>query len=159
MSTNEDVDKSGEKLPPGEHFNNALEGEKSQLQPPAPIAQQVNHSGQHFVSFLHRFYSILKPSYFVKYIGHGISGQNKWIWLIYRLRKELQQQRCRSVIGPSRCTRRASVKRPKRTRETFNSENNTRKVCRIIAQHYTCRERSVLLLWFILMLSRRWGIT
>ncbi len=66
MSTSEDVDKSGEKLPPGEHFNHALEGEKSQLQPPAPTAQQVNHSVLHFVSFLHRFFSILKPSYFVK---------------------------------------------------------------------------------------------
>ncbi len=51
MSTSEDVDKSGEKLPPGEHFNHALEGEKSQLQPPAPTAQQVNHSVQHCVIF------------------------------------------------------------------------------------------------------------
>lgn len=157
MSTSEDVDKSGEKLPAGEHFNNELEGEKSQLQPHAPAAQQVNHSVQHFVSFLHQFFSILKLSSFVKWIGHRISGQSKCIWL--RLWNELQQQRCRSVSGPSQSTWRASVKHPKRTRETFNSECNTRKVCRIIAQHYTCRERSVLLLWFILMLSRRWGIT
>ncbi len=159
MSTSEDVDISREKLPTGEHFNNVLEGEKSQLQPHAPAAQQVNHSVQQFVSFLHPFFSILKPSSLVKSIGHGISGQSKWIWLIYRQWNELQQQRCRSVSGPSQSTRRASVKRPKRTRETFNSEYNTWKVCRIIAQHYTCRERSVLLLWFILMLSRRWGIT
>ncbi|KAF4114632.1 ETS-related transcription factor Elf-3 [Onychostoma macrolepis] len=41
MSTSEDVDISREKLPAGEHFNNALEREKSQLQPHAPEAQQV----------------------------------------------------------------------------------------------------------------------
>ncbi|XP_059367902.1 DNA-binding protein D-ETS-3 [Carassius carassius] len=41
MSTSEDVDISREKLPAGEHSNNTLEKEKSQLQPPAPAAQQV----------------------------------------------------------------------------------------------------------------------
>lgn len=146
MSTDEVMNTFEEKLPGEEQFSNVLEQDKSQLQ----FSEQVNYSVQHVVSFLHSFFSILKPRAFVKWIGHGISGQSKRIWLIYRLRDKLQRHhRSRTVFGPSQCTRRASVKCPKRTRETFNSEYNTWKVCRIIAQHYTCRERSVLLLWFI----------
>ncbi|XP_050963263.1 GA-binding protein alpha chain [Labeo rohita] len=41
-STDEDMDISGEKLPAGEHFNNALGQEKSQLQPSAPSAALHN---------------------------------------------------------------------------------------------------------------------
>ncbi|XP_073693873.1 uncharacterized protein spi2 [Garra rufa] len=44
MSTSEDMDISGEKLPAGEPFNNVLEQEKSQLQPSAPAVQQVKGS-------------------------------------------------------------------------------------------------------------------
>lgn len=65
-STDEDMDISAEKIPAGEHFNNALGQEKSQLQPSAPATQQVNHLVQQFVSFLHPFFSVLKPRSFVK---------------------------------------------------------------------------------------------
>lgn len=146
MSAGEVVNTAGEKLPSEENFSNLLEQEKSQLQ----FSEQVIYSVQHLMSFLHPLFSILKPRPFVKWIGHGISGQSKQIWLIYGLRDELQRHHCSwSVFGPWQLTRRAIVKCPKRTRETINSKNNTWKVCRIIAQHYTCRERSVLLLWFV----------
>ncbi|XP_052434304.1 transcription factor Spi-B-like [Carassius gibelio] len=41
VRSSEDVDISGKNLPAAEHFSNALEQEKSQLQPPAPAAPQV----------------------------------------------------------------------------------------------------------------------
>lgn len=62
MSTDEVVNTSEEKLPGEEQFSNVLKQEKSQLQ----FSEQVNYSVQHVVSFLHSFFSILKPRAFVK---------------------------------------------------------------------------------------------